>query len=52
VSGEGLLDGWRFDKAVIHINDKQKTFKNPILAVSKTKLSIECDAIINPEAGL
>ncbi len=52
VSGEGLLDGWRFDKAVIHINDKQKTFENPILAVSKTKLSIECDAIINPEAVL
>ncbi len=52
VSGECLLDGWRFDKAVIHINDKQKEFESPILAVAKTKLGIECDAIINPEAVL
>lgn len=52
VSGETLLDGWRFDKAVIHIDKKTKEFINPILAVSKSKLSIECDAIINPEAVL
>lgn len=52
VSGEALLDGWRFDKAVIHIDKKQKEISNPILAVSKNNLSIECDAIINPEAVL
>ena len=52
ISGEGLLEGWRFDKAVIHTGDKEAVFENPILVVSKTKLSIECDAIINPEAVL
>ena len=52
VSGEALLDGWRFDKAVIHIDKRQKEIANPILAVSKNNLSIECDAIINPEAVL
>ena len=52
VSGETLLDGWRFDRAVIHIDKKEKEFLNPILAISKSKLSIECDAIINPEAVL
>lgn len=48
VVGERLLEGYRIDKAEINFNNKNYTFKNPILAVSKTPLD-DCKIIVNPE---
>ncbi len=50
VSGKTVLQGIRADKAVILENKKKITIKNPVLAISKTPLEIEWDAIINPRS--
>ncbi len=49
VAGEKLLDGYRIDYAEVMFNSKKYQFKNPILAVSTTRLS-DCQIIVNPES--
>lgn len=49
VTGEKLLDGYRIDRAQITLDKRKYDFKNPILAVSQSRLA-ECGIIINPEA--
>lgn len=48
VSGEGILDGYRIDKASVLYNNKKYEFKNLILAVSSTPL-VDTKIIVNPE---
>ena len=48
VAGSEILDGYRIEKAEILYNKRKFVFKNPILAVSKSKLD-DCKIIVNPE---
>lgn len=48
VTGEKLLDGYRIDYAQVQFENKKYSFKNPILAISATKLK-DCQIIVNPE---
>ena len=49
VSGGGTLDGFRCDSAVITDGERTVKLEKPILAVSKTPLKDDYQAIINPE---
>lgn len=48
VSGGGTLDGFRCDSAVISDGERTVRLDKPILAVSKTPLKDDYQAIINP----
>lgn len=48
VTGTEILDGYRIDKIEINYNKRKISFKNPVLAVSRTPLA-DCQIIINPE---
>ena len=50
VSGTTLLEGYRCDKAYIKYDGNTTEINRPILAVSKTPLDRECQAIINPRS--
>lgn len=50
VSGEDLLDGYRCDKACISHNGKITELKKPVLAVSKTRMTGDYSAVINPKS--
>ena len=50
VSGSEILDGFRIDKAIIIENGNKNEIVRPIIAISKTKISNEIDAIINPRS--
>lgn len=50
VSGSGMLDGYRCDKAYITYGEKKITLQKPILAISKEPLAEDVGAIINPRA--
>lgn len=49
VSGGGTLDGFRCDSAVISDGKRTVKLEKPILAVSKTPLRDDYQAIVNPE---
>ena len=49
VSGGGTLDGFRCDSAVITDGEHTVKLEKPILAVSKTPLRDDYQAIVNPE---
>lgn len=49
VSGGGMLEGYRCDKAVISVGGKSTKLCRPILAVSRSPLPQETPAIINPK---
>lgn len=49
VSGEDLLDGYRMDRAKVFNNNKSIELKSPIIALSKTKIEDDFNAIINPQ---
>lgn len=49
VSGGGTLDGFRCDSAVISDGEHTVKLEKPILAVSKTPLRDDYQAIVNPE---
>lgn len=48
VTGVKILDGYRCDSAEITVDGRTFTLKEPIAAVSETRLA-DCEAIINPE---
>lgn len=48
ISGGGLLEGYRCDKAYITCNEKTTVLSKPILAVSKESLGGDYGAIVNP----
>ena len=50
VSGTTLLEGYRCDKAYIRCNNSVTEINRPIVAISKTPLDKECEAIINPRS--
>lgn len=50
VSGTTLLEGYRCDKAYIRYEGSVTEVNRPILALSKTPLDRECEAIINPRS--
>lgn len=50
VSGTEILDGYRADKAVIFSESINTELYRPIIAVSKTPMSSEAKAIINPRS--
>lgn len=50
VSGTTLLEGYRCDKAYIKYEENVTEINRPILALSKTPLDRECEAIINPRS--
>jgi len=50
VSGVGLLDGYRCDRAILKYKDKEIKLDKPVLAVSKARLNDGYNAIINPKA--
>lgn len=49
VSGDGALDGFRCDSAIVSDGKKTVTLEKPILAVSGTPLKDDYQAIVNPE---
>lgn len=49
VSGGGALDGFRCDSAVVTDGERTVRLDKPILAVSKTPLRDDYQAIVNPE---
>ena len=49
VSGSDLLKGYRLDKAVVYGEEKCVKIEKPILAISKTPLDDEYQAIVNPK---
>lgn len=49
VSGAGTLDGFRCDSAVISDGERTVKLEKPILAVSKTPLRDDYQAIVNPQ---
>ena len=49
VSGGGALDGFRCDSAVITDGERTVKLDKPILAISKTPLKDDSQAIVNPE---
>ena len=50
VSGTEILDGFRADKAVISFENINTELYRPVIAVSKTPMSSEAKAIINPRS--
>lgn len=50
VSGNDMLEGFRCDSAVIICENTKTVLQKPILAISKTKLNDDYNAIINPKA--
>jgi len=50
VSGNGVLEGFRCDSAVIIADNNKTVLQKPILVSSKTKLNNGYNAIINPKA--
>lgn len=50
VSGTEILDGYRVDRAYITASGKKSEIYRPIIAISKTKMANEIDAIINPRS--
>ena len=49
VSGEGALQGYRCDKAVIKTEDVEIEVEKPVLAISKTRLNEGYEGIVNPK---
>lgn len=49
ISGEDLLNGYRMDRAVILNDNRIIELKSPIIALSKTKMDDDFNAIINPQ---
>ena len=49
VSGYGMLDGYRCDKAEIKCGEKSLVLKKPILAKSNTPIREEYSGIVNPQ---
>jgi stage II sporulation protein GA (sporulation sigma-E factor processing peptidase) len=49
VSGFGSLEAYRCDKAVLQTENKQIVLQKPLVAISKTDLNDDYNAIINPE---
>lgn len=49
VGGEGLLEGYRCDRAQISCRGKTTELKKPILAISKTGLGGDYSAVISPK---
>ena len=49
VSGGGMLEGYRCDKAEILLGGRKIRLNSPVIAISKTRLSTETPAIINPK---
>lgn len=49
VSGGGTLDGFRCDSAIITDGERTVKLEKPILAVSKTPLKDDYQAIVNPQ---
>ena len=52
VSGGGILQGYRCDRAVIESEKKKIELKKPVLAISKTALRDDYNAIVNPNIFL
>lgn len=52
VSGVGMLEGYRCDRAVIESEKKKIVLNKPILAVSKTTMKDDYSAIVNPNIFL
>ena len=52
VAGGGALEGYRCDRAVVSDGKKTVTLEKPILALSKTPLKDEYEAIVNPRVFL
>ena len=49
VSGGGMLEGYRCDRAEILLEGRKIRLDSPVIAISKTRLSTEIPAIINPK---
>ena len=49
VGGSGCLEGYRLDSATINIDEKTIILEKPILAISKTELCDDYEAILNPK---
>lgn len=49
VNGGGVLEGYRCDKAYVVCNDKTTELSRPILAISKTPISGDFSAVIDPK---
>ena len=49
VSGTGALDGFRCDMATVTDGTRTVRLEKPILAVSKTRLNDDYQAIVNPK---
>jgi len=49
VLGGECLNGYRCDKAVVKIKDREIVLEKPVLAISKLKLNNGYDAILNPK---
>lgn len=50
VSGDGLLDGYRCDRAVVTCAGRTTALTRPVLAISKTAMGGDYSAVINPKA--
>lgn len=50
VSGKTMLEGYRCDKAFLNYEGNETMISRPIIAISKTPLDNECQAIINPRS--
>ncbi len=48
VSGNVVLDAYRCDKAKVTVGEKTVVLEKPIVAVSKTKMSGDYEAVLNP----
>lgn len=49
VSGTGMLEGYRCDRATVREGEREIKLNKPVLAVSKTPLKDDCAAIVNPK---
>lgn len=49
VSGDGALDAFRCDSAILSNGERTVTLEKPILAVSKSPLNDDYQAIVNPK---
>lgn len=49
VAGATCLEGYRIDKATVNIEKKKILLNKPVLAISKSKLTDDYQAILNPK---
>ncbi len=49
VSGGGMLEGYRCDRAQLTLDGRKIRLDSPVIAISKTRLPSETPAIINPK---